>query len=55
MDTFKRRAFNWWDQLTITQKVWYGQMYPDLTHKTDLIYRAYGDWMKSKGHLKVIK
>ena len=52
---FKRRAFYWWDKLTMTQKVWYGQMYPELQHKTDLVYHAYNDYIENKGHLKVLE
>jgi len=39
----------------MTQKVWYGQMYPELQHKTDLVYHAYNDYIENKGHLKVLE
>lgn len=52
---FKRRAFHWWDQLSMGHKAWYGQMYPECAHKTDLVYTAYNDFLKYKGHLKVVK
>ena len=55
MKTNQRQAFDWWDSLNITQKVWYGQMFP---HKNanELIYRAYQEHLvNTKSHLRVIK
>jgi len=30
-------------------------MYSEYNHKTDLVYHAYDDFIKSKGHLKIVE
>jgi len=52
---FNRRACLWWDQLTMNQKVWYGQMYPEYVNRTDLIFKAYEEYIKSGNHLRIVK
>ena len=52
---FNRRACLWWDRLTMTEKVWYGQMYPEYAHKTDLIFKAYEEHLKTGSHLKIVE
>jgi len=54
MNTKQRAAFLWWDCLTISQKAWYGQMYP-YKNAQEIIFSAYDEYIKNKGHLRVVK
>ena len=56
MTEFQKRACVWWDVLTINEKIFYAQLYPEFVNKSDLIYNAYDAYLKdSKAHLNIVE
>lgn len=52
MKTNQKQSFNWWDSLTMGQKIFYGQMFPNISNNSDLIYKSYQAYLNTQRNKK---